>query len=265
MDRDELSGKVAMITGAAQGIGYGLAAKFHVSGCSVWMTDINLAGVNQASGEIDGGKKERIGSCWIDVCDEVSVGNAVSGCVERFGRIDILINNAGIVMRGRVEEMDIEKWRKVVDINLSGSFLCSKAVIPHMKKMGGGVILNVSSVSARVPGIGLSAYCCAKAANEMLTKVLAAEVAPYGIRVNAYAPGVTRTAMTEMMIEQRGEEKLDQIALQRFGEIDDLGELAIFLCSDRSSWITGEIVHIDGGTMIVGCPWKAWQDGSSPG
>ena len=94
----------------------------------------------------------------------------------------------------------------------------------------------------------------------MLTKVLAAEVAPYGIRVNAYAPGVTRTSMTQDILEQRGDEKLRQIALQRFGEVEDIAELVLFLCSERSSWMTGSIVHVDGGTMIVGRPWTAWEN-----
>jgi len=260
MNNRELSGKVAMITGAAQGIGYELVIKLHSAGASVWIADINSDGANRARMEIGADDMPNIGSCWIDVCDKDSVQEAVARCIETFGKIDILINNAGIVGRGKVEDMDIELWNSVLEINLTGSFLCSQAVIPYMKEIGKGVILNVSSVSARVPGIGLSAYCCAKAANEMFTKVLAAEVAPFGIRVNAYAPGVTKTAMTQALIDERGGDKLKQIALQRFGEVDDIAELVLFLCSDRSSWITGEVLHIDGGTMIVGCPWEAWTD-----
>jgi 3-oxoacyl-[acyl-carrier protein] reductase len=258
MFNHEFNGKVAMITGAAQGIGFELASKLYKSGASVWIADINETGANIARSEIDIEDLSKVGSCWIDVCDRRSVQDAVDTCVDTFGKVDILINNAGIVRRDKVEDMAIEMWNEVLDINLTGSFLCSQAVIPFMKEIGGGVILNVSSVSARVPGIGLSAYCCAKAANEMFTKILAAEVAPYGIRVNAYAPGVTKTAMTQKLIEERGEDKLNQIALQRFGEVNDIAELALFLCSDRSSWITGETIHIDGGTMIVNCPWKAW-------
>jgi len=260
MNNGELSGKVAMVTGAAQGIGFELAHRLYNSGASVWLADINSVAADQASTNISANDLKRIGSSLIDVRDKDSVKDAVANCVETLGAIDILINNAGIVGRGMVEDLDLNLWKNVLDINLTGSFLCSQAVIPIMKEVGKGVILNVSSVSAHVPSIGLSAYCCAKAANEMLTKVMAAEVAPYGIRVNAYAPGVTKTAMTQTLIDERGGEKLKQIALQRFGEVDDIAELVLFLCSDRSSWITGAVLPIDGGTMIVGRPWEAWPD-----
>lgn len=256
----ELTGKVAMVTGAAQGIGYELASRLYKAGVSVWIADINLVGADQAKMSIGAEDLKCIGSSWIDVRNKDSIQEAVASCIDTFGKIDILINNAGVVGRGKVEEMDLELWNNVLDINLTGSFLCSQAVIPIMKKNRKGIILNVSSVSVRVPGIGLSAYCCAKAANEMLTKILAAEVAPYGIRVNTYAPGVTRTAMTQTLIDERGGDKLKQIALQRFGEVDDIAELVLFLCSDRSAWITGAVLPIDGGTMIVGRPWEAWPD-----
>ncbi len=249
-----------MITGAAQGIGFELASRLFKSGASVWITDINSVGAENARISIGADDNNRIGSSWIDVSDELSVRNAVAKCIDTLGKIDILINNAGVVGWGKVEELDLKLWKEVLDINLTGSFLCSQAVIPIMKETGKGVIVNVSSVSVRVPGVGLSAYCCSKAANEMLTKILAAEVAPYGIRVNAYAPGVTKTAMTQALIDERGGEKLNQIALRRFGEVDDIAELVLFLCSDRSSWITGAVINIDGGTMVVGRPWEAWPE-----
>jgi 3-oxoacyl-[acyl-carrier protein] reductase len=256
---NEFSGKVIMITGAAQGIGYELAHRLYDAGSSIWIVDINSTGAETACESIGGLNRSRVGSCAIDVCSVESVQVAVQSCIETFGRLDILINNAGIVGRGKIEEMDVNLWKKILDVNLTGCFVCSQAVIPIMRNAGKGIIINVSSISARMPGIGLSAYCCSKAAIETFTKILAAEVAPYGIRVNAYAPGVTKTAMTKDIITSRGEEKLKNIALQRFGETVDVAELVLFLCSDRSSWMTGEVIHLDGGTMIVERPWEAWQ------
>jgi NAD(P)-dependent dehydrogenase (short-subunit alcohol dehydrogenase family) len=142
-------------------------------------------------------------------------------------------------------------------VNLTGPFLCCRAVIPHMRAAGGGVILNTSSVSARMPDVGLSAYCVSKVGVEIFTRVLAAEVAPYGIRVNCYAPGVTDTPMTRDLIETRGEQKLRHVSLGRFGKPAEIAELAVFLCSSKASFITGAVVPIDGGTMIVEHPWKA--------
>jgi 3-oxoacyl-[acyl-carrier protein] reductase len=252
------AGKVAIITGAAQGIGREIAVRLHSEGAAVWIADINGQGAAHTAGEIGADAPKRVGFCQVDVCRPESVASALAGCLQAFGRVDVLVNNAGLTGRGRAEEMDVELWRGILEVNLTGTFLCSRAAIPHMRSAGGGVILNVSSVSARMPGVGLSAYCCAKTAVETFTRVLAAEVAPYGIRVNAYAPGVTATAMTRDLIQKRGGEKLREIALRRFGEPRDIAELAAFLCSPRSAWITGTVIGIDGGTMVVGRPWEAW-------
>jgi len=260
MNDETLSGRVAFITGSAQGIGFELASKLYQAGASVWIADVNEEGAEQAKLSIGGGNLERVGASFLDVCSKESVQNAVKSCVDTLGSVDILVNNAGIVSRGKVETMDVNAWHKVMDVNLTGSFLCSQAVIPYMKKAGQGVIINVSSVSAHVPSFGLSAYCCSKVGIEMLTKILAAEVAPFGIRVNAYAPGVVRTSMTQDILEQRREEKLREMALHRFGEVEDIAALVLFLCSEKSSFMTGSIVHIDGGTMIVSRPWNAWEE-----
>jgi 3-oxoacyl-[acyl-carrier protein] reductase len=260
MNGDSLQGKAAIITGAARGIGMEIAAKLYSEGASIWIADIDGEEAWRSAARIGAGAPQRSQSCQVDVCRPDSVAEAVAACLKAFGRVDILVNNAGVAARGTVEQLELDLWRKVLDVNLTGTFLCSRAVIPCMKSAGGGVILNVSSVSVRVPGVGLSAYCCAKTAVEAFTRVLAAEVAPYGIRVNAYAPGVTATAMTRDLIEERGQEKLREIALRRFGHAGDIAELVAFLCSPRSAWITGAVIGIDGGTMIVGRPWEAWQE-----
>jgi 3-oxoacyl-[acyl-carrier protein] reductase len=256
---ERLPGKVAMVTGAAQGIGLEISKKFFNAGAAVFIADINEEEIERAIKQFEKNDANRMLACRVDVCDRENVREGVESCYKAFGRLDYLVNNAGIVGRGTVEQMDLDLWRSILDVNLTGSFLCSQAVIPYMKETGGGVILNVSSISARVPGLGLAAYSSTKAALEVFTKVLAAEVAPYGIRVNAYAPGVTSTPMTQDLINARGAEKLDQIAMRRFGDADDIAELVLFLCSEKSSWITGAIISIDGGTMIVGKPWEAWS------
>jgi 3-oxoacyl-[acyl-carrier protein] reductase len=260
MNERPMSGKVAMVTGGAQGIGLEIVRRLHREGARVWIGDVNVEAARRAVRQIDQSSERRVAAGHLDVRKPASIGEAFADCVETFGRLDVLVNNAGIVGRGRVEEMDCALWGDVLEVNLTGTFLCSQAAIPYLKAAGGGVILNVSSISARVPGIGLSAYCSAKAGIEVFTRVLAAEVAPYNIRVNAYAPGVTATPMTRGLIEERGEEKLRQISLRRFGEASDIAELALFLCSEKSGWITGAIISIDGGTMIVGKPWEAWPE-----
>jgi 3-oxoacyl-[acyl-carrier protein] reductase len=260
MNERPMSGKVAMVTGGAQGIGLEIVRRLHREGARVWIGDVNVEAARRAVRQIDQSSERRVAAGHLDVRKPGSIEEAFADCVETFGRLDVLVNNAGIVGRGRVEEMDCALWGDVLEVNLTGTFLCSQAAIPYLKAAGGGVILNVSSISARVPGIGLSAYCSAKAGIEVFTRVLAAEVAPYNIRVNAYAPGVTATPMTRGLIEERGEEKLRQISLRRFGEASDIAELALFLCSEKSGWITGAIISIDGGTMIVGKPWEAWPE-----
>jgi len=254
-----LQGKVAIVTGAAQGIGLAIAKRLLVEEVRVLLADIEEEALEKAGDCLRRSHGKQVGARKLDVTDRDSVENTVNECISCFGRIDILVNNAGIVGRGKVEEISLESWNSIVAVNLTGTLLCSQAVIPTMRSVGGGVILNASSVSARLPDVNLSAYCVSKAGIEVLTKVMGAELAPYGIRVNAYAPGVTRTPMTQDLIEHRGEEKLRHISLKRFGAPEDIGELAVFLCSDRSAFITGAVFNIDGGTMIVEHPWKAWQ------
>ena len=255
----QLDAKVAFVTGGAQGIGYAIAERFLLEGAKILVADIDEEAAARAVKNLRESYGKAVEACGLDVTSQRSVTQAVKTSTESFGRMDILVNNAGIVSRGRLEDVTLESWNRILRVNLTGTLLCSQAVIPVMRSGGGGVILNASSISARIPDVNLGAYCVSKAGVEILTKVMAAELAPQGIRVNAYAPGVTRTSMTQELIDQRGEEKLRHISLKRFGVPDDIAELAVFLCSQRSAFITGAVVSVDGGTMVVEHPWKAWQ------
>jgi len=257
---ETLSGRIAVVTGGAQGIGFEIAQGLLGSGASVLLADRAEEELERASRQLAAlHGAGRVAHRAVDVADVVSARAALQHCFNVFGGVDILINNAGVVARGYVADMSPQDWSRVLAVNLTGAFLCSQAAIPLMGQRGGGVILNASSVSARVPDAGLSAYCASKAGVEVLTKVLAAEAAPLGIRVNAYAPGVTRTPMTEDIIASRADAKLRHICLKRFGEPSDIAALAVFLCSDAARFITGAVVAIDGGTMIVEHPWKPWN------
>jgi NAD(P)-dependent dehydrogenase (short-subunit alcohol dehydrogenase family) len=259
MANKALEGKVAIVTGAAQGIGCAIAERFLLEGAKVLLADIDGEAAERARKGLRESYGKNVDACRLDVSDRGSVRQTVAKCVDSFGVVDILVNNAGVVNRGKVEDLTLESWNRILAVNLTGTLLCSQAVIPVMRSAGGGVILNASSVSARLPDVNLGAYCVSKAGIEILTKVMSAELAPYGIRVNAYSPGVTRTPMTQELIGQRGEEKLRHIPLKRFGEPEDIAELAVFLCGPRSSFVTGAVFSVDGGTMAVEHPWKAWQ------
>ena len=259
MKNKQLDGKMAIVTGGAQGIGRAIAERFLLEGAKVLVADIDKEAAASTVKGLSESWDKAVEACRLDVSSQTSVHQTVEKCIESFGRVDILVNNAGIVSRGRVEDLTLESWNRILTVNLTGTLLCSQGAIPAMRSGGGGVILNASSISARLPDVNLGAYCVSKAGIEVLTKVMAAELAPHGIRVNAYSPGVTRTPMTHELIDQRGEEKLRHISLKRFGVPEDISEVAVFLCSARSAFITGAIFSVDGGTMVVEHPWKAWQ------
>ncbi|MEM3490287.1 MAG: SDR family NAD(P)-dependent oxidoreductase, partial [Nitrososphaerota archaeon] len=255
-----LNGKVAIVTGSARGMGLAIAKKFVAYGASVFLTDVLEQELEKATKALEVSYLGKVSSCVLDVSNLESVEHAIETCVRIFKGVDILVNNAGIVARGKIEDIDVALWNRLLSVNLTGVFLCSRAVIPYMKKRGGGVIINASSVNARLPDVDLSIYCISKAGVEVLTSVMGAELAPFNIRVVAYAPGVIETDMTKDIIKYRRDEKLAHIALRRFGKPEEVAELVAFLASDKASFITGVTIPINGGTMIVENPWKAWPD-----
>ncbi len=240
-----LEGKVALVTGAASGIGAATARRFAQEGAQVAINDMNEAGgqavveqINQAGGQA----RFYYGS----VAEWATVENFVGAIVNDFGKLDILINNAGILRDAMSSRMTEDQWDAVLDTHLKGSWLCSKAALVYMKAQNSGQIVNTSSTSS-LGNIGQVNYASAKAGIWGLTKTLALEYARYNIRVNAVAPGFITTAMTAQIPDQLRTQAVQHIPLKREGKPEDVAGLHLFLASDESSYITGQIIFIDGG------------------
>jgi NAD(P)-dependent dehydrogenase (short-subunit alcohol dehydrogenase family) len=245
------SRKVALVTGAARGIGLAVARKFLAEGWRVALLDIegellwNSVEALKAAGNTLG--------LHCDVSDAGAVASAFAEIERRFGRLDALVNNAGIAVFAPLLETSNEDWRRVLEVNLTGPFLCTKTAVPLMREHGGGAIVNITSISAVRASTLRSAYGTSKAGLAHLTKQLAVELASLGIRVNGVAPGPVETAMAKAVhtAEIRADYH-DAIPLNRYGLEEELAEAVFFLCSDRASYITGQILAVDGGFDAAG-------------
>ncbi len=245
-DLFSLQDKVALVTGANSGIGSTLAAGLWRAGAAIAIGGRRADRNREVAAKLG----ERAAAFELDVCDEASVERTIAGVVERFGRIDILVNNAGLSQRASVMELDLPTWRRVLDTNLTGAFLCTKHAARRMRSQGSGKIINVASVYGLVaPSKGLQvAYTVAKHALVALTKVNAVELAPLGLQVNAIAPGWYFTEMTD---ELRGT-AFETAVIQRtpdgrWGETPDLVGACLFLASRASDHVNGIVVPVDGG------------------
>jgi NAD(P)-dependent dehydrogenase (short-subunit alcohol dehydrogenase family) len=245
------SHKVALVTGAARGIGLAVAKRFLAEGWRVALLDIlgdvlekSVAGLNEADATL---------ALSCDVSDTDAVASALAKIERRFGRLDALINNAGVAVFTPVMETSDADWERVLAVNLTGPFLCTKAAVPLMRKHGGGAIVNITSISGLRASTLRSAYGTSKAGLAHLTKQLAVELAELGIRVNGVAPGPVDTAMAKAVhsAEIRADYH-DAIPLNRYGLEEELAEAVYFLCSDRASYITGQILAVDGGFDAAG-------------
>ena len=243
--------KVALVTGAARGIGLAVAKRFLADGFCVALLDIEgdlLAKSVTALAEPD---------VTLAVTCDVSDANAVSSSFmkieRRFGRLDALVNNAGVAVFALLMETSDADWNRVIEVNLTGPFLCTKAAVPLMREHGGGAIINITSISGLRASTLRSAYGTSKAGLAHLTKQLAVELAEFGIRVNGVAPGPVDTAMAKAVHspEIRADYH-DAIPLNRYGLEEELAEAVLFLCSDRASYITGQILAVDGGFDAAG-------------
>jgi len=243
--------QVALVTGAARGIGLATAKKFLAEGWRVALLDIEGDLLTKAVAEI--GKDDDTLALTCDVSDATAVGAAMKSVEQRFGRLDALVNNAGIAVFAPLMETSEADWRRVLEVNLTGPFLCTKAAVPLMRDSNGGAIVNITSISAVRASTLRSAYGTSKAGLAHLTKQLAVELAALNIRVNAVAPGPVDTAMAKQVhTKEIRADYHDAIPLNRYGLEEELADAIYFLCSGNASYITGQILAVDGGFDAAG-------------
>jgi len=245
-----LENKVALVTGGGRGIGYGIAMGLARAGADVCVASRNLARCQQAADEIAGLGRRSI-ALRVDVSDVEAVERMVNETVENLGCIDILVNNAGIADYGPTVDMTDEQWQRVLDVNLTGVFYCSRAVVRHMIARGGGKIINIASMGSYRGWKGATNYCASKAGVELFTKTLALEVAQHGINVNAIAPGITDTDIQGDSLKdpEARRKAASRIPLNRIMTPEDFAGVAIFLASEASAMITGFTIAQDGGWL----------------
>ena len=246
----ELDGLVVVVTGAGRGLGQAIAERFAAEGARVALWDVDAAAANAAAARLDpdGG---RATSARVDVTDEAAVDRAVSETVARFGRLDVLVNNAGISRHRPLAEMTVEMFEAVMRVNVTGTFICCRAVVPVMRKQGRGKIVNVASLAARTgrPGVAVN-YAASKGAVISLTQTLARELGPAGIYVNAVAPGPILTDQTRQYAPDVFAAWNAGRAVGRDGTSADVADAAVYLASGRSDWVTGVTLDVNGGILI---------------
>jgi len=243
--------KVAIVTGAGRGLGKAIAIALARRGTHVVVADINWDNAQKVADEIRDSGSQAV-AVKTDVTDQGQVENMVAICLKTFGRIDILVNNAGITAPTPLVEITLEEWERMMAVNLRSVFLCSKAVFPTMTSQRSGKIINIASVAGKRGGgiLGTSCYAASKGGVIAFTKAIAREGAPYGINVNAIAPGLSDTDMTKDISPEKREALLNMVPLRRAGKPEDVAAAACFLASDEADFITGEIMDVDGGLMM---------------
>jgi 3-oxoacyl-[acyl-carrier protein] reductase len=246
---DELKDLVVVVTGSGKGLGKGIAESCYAEGAKIVTWDRSGAAKAVADTLDPSGKRTLY--VQADAVNEAQVVKAFEQVVQQFGRVDVLVNNAGISRHKPIEEMTLELFEEVMRINVTGLFLCCKAVVPIMKKQGRGKIVNISSLAARAgrPGVGVN-YAASKAGVISITQTLAREVGPAGIYVNAIAPGPILTEQTRQYPPEVFAKWNTGRAVQKDGLPEDVGDAVIFLASKRSDWITGVTLDINGGIVI---------------
>jgi 3-oxoacyl-[acyl-carrier protein] reductase len=245
----DLEGKVAIVTGGAQGIGKSIATQLALAGANVVIADVMEEKAKSTAEEISQSGNEAI-SIGVDVSSLSSVEEIVKKTLDKFGRIDILVNNAGVTRDALVMRMKEEDWDLVLDINLKGAFNCIKIVSPVMMKQKSGKIVNIASIVGINGNAGQANYSASKGGLIALTKTCAKELASRQINVNAVAPGFIQTSMTERLPAQVKEKLSSQIPLGKIGKPEDVASAVLFLVSEKSSYITGEVIKVDGGMAM---------------
>jgi 3-oxoacyl-[acyl-carrier protein] reductase len=245
----ELENKVALVTGGAQGIGKTISEELIRNGAHVVLGDVNLEGAQATADAINnsGGSASAV---RIDVSNPDEVKQVFDSILKDKKPVDILVNNAGITRDGLMVRMKEADWDSVLNINLKGSFLCSQQAAKQMMKQKSGAIVNIASIVGVMGNFGQANYSASKAGVIGLTKTLAREVASRGIRVNAVAPGFIDTEMTRVLEDSVRQNLIEQIPLARLGLPDDVARCVSFLVSDRSSYITGQVINVNGGMLM---------------
>lgn len=241
-----LKGKVALITGGGQGIGRATAERFACEGATVVVADINLAKAEQVAAELGHGAF----ALHLDVGAAASVEAGIASIIERCGRIDVLVNNAGITRDARTVKMTEEQFDAVVNVNLKGVWLCCRAVAPQMVDQRSGSIINASSIVASSGNFGQANYAATKAGVVAMTKTLARELGPSGVRVNAVAPGFIATDMVATIPDKVLDAVRDRTPLRRLGAPEEIAAVYAFLASDDASFINGALIPVDGGLTL---------------
>ena len=244
-----LAGKTAVITGAAQGLGYAIAEAFIAQGANVVIGDLDGGAAREAVKRL--GAPGQLLGIACNVTSESDMVALIDTAVEEFGSIDIMINNAGITRDSTMRKMSVDDFQFVIDVHLRGTWLGTRAAASAMRERGrGGVIINMSSISGKVGNAGQTNYSAAKAGIVGMTKAAAKELGFAGIRVNALQPGIIETAMTQELSEEVRANRLADVPLGRFGRPDEVANTAVFLASDMASYLTGITIEISGGRHI---------------
>jgi NAD(P)-dependent dehydrogenase (short-subunit alcohol dehydrogenase family) len=247
----KLKEKVCIVMGGASGIGRAISTGFVHEGARVVVTDRDGPGAEATARMASPDGRSAIALVG-DVTRDVDVQRVVDRCLHQFGRVDVLVNSAGIGRLGTVAELTEQQWDEVISVNLKGPFLFARRVLREMLNGGGGCVVNIASVTGIVPSPGRAAYCASKAGLIMLTKAMALDYAKAGIRVNAICPGVIISPMTEESLRNPmvRQEKLEKTPLGRLGMPEDIVPAAVYLASEESAFVTGHVMVVDGGWTI---------------
>jgi NAD(P)-dependent dehydrogenase (short-subunit alcohol dehydrogenase family) len=246
MNQLDLKGKVAVVTGGAAGIGLAIAQRLAASGATIALWDRDEKALAQAAAALGGAHTVRL-----DVSSEADVGRAVDWTVGKAGRIDALVCSAGITGPNTTTwEYPVADWKQVIDINLTGVFLCNKLVVPQMRKQDSGRIVNIASIAGKEGNPNASAYSASKAGVISLTKSLGKELAKSGIRVNCVTPAAVKTGMFAQMTAAHIDFMLSKIPMGRFGQVEEIAALVAWLCTDECSFSTGAVFDLSGGRAV---------------
>jgi 3-oxoacyl-[acyl-carrier protein] reductase len=243
-----LDGRTAVITGAAQGIGFAIAQRFVAESARVVLGDLDPAATEAAAKALGGGDVAVGVRC--DVTDGDEIDALLATALDTFGALDIMVNNAGITRDATMRTMTEDQFDQVINVHLKGTWQGTRKAAAIMRERKSGTIVNMSSISGKTGAVGQTNYSAAKAGIVGLTKAAAKELAHHGVRVNAIQPGLIRTAMTEALPQKAWDQKMSEIPMQRAGEVSEIASVALFLASDLSSYMTGTVLEVTGGRFM---------------